>query len=304
MPSRFLTHPATLACAVLSVLPLAAANPLADAKRIVLLGDAFFERDYEHGHLETALTLALAKNPPPVIRNLGWSGDTPRCESRSYFGPPQEGFDRLAANLAEIQPDTIIACYGATDAFEGQEGIEPFIASYRRLLQDNLEKTGARIILMSPPLTGGTGSRWPSLQRHPEQLTLYRDAIRKLAEERNHTFADLLASMDGIETDTINGVTFTGPDYQKIAPAFTRALGLEAPATTTPDLNAAIVDKNSWFFHRWRPQNEIYLFGSRKHEQGNNAVEIPAFDPIIAEKEAVVSKLIRDATTPESAPQR
>jgi lysophospholipase L1-like esterase len=286
--------PLALTLATLSPLQANPATILNEAKRIVLLGDAFFERDYEHGHLETALTQSLAKNPP-VIRNLGWSGDTPRCESRSYFGPPQEGFDRLAATLAEIKPDTIIACYGATDAFQGQEGIEPFIQSYRRLLQDNLEKTGARIILMSPPLTGGTGTRWPSLQRHPENLALYRDAIRKLAEERKHTFADLLASMDGIQTETINGVTFNGSDYQKIAPAFARSLGLTTQISNTPDLTAAIVEKNSWFFHRWRPQNEIYLFGSRKHEQGNNAAEIPAFDPIIAEKETIITKLAQAA---------
>jgi hypothetical protein len=281
--------------ATIVITATANANPLAEAKRIVLLGDAFFERDYEHGHLETALTQALAKNPP-VIRNLGWSGDTPRCESRSYFGPPQEGFDRLAKTLAELQPDTIIACYGATDAFNGREGIEPFIQSYRRLLQENLEKTGARIILMSPPLTGGTGTRWPSLQRHPESLTLYRDAIRQLASERGHSFSDLLAAMDGIETTTINGVTFTGPDYQKIAPAFLKSLGLDSTVSNAPELTAAIVEKNSWFFHRWRPQNEIYLFGARKHEQGNNAAEIPAFDPIIAEKEAAIQKLARTTT--------
>jgi hypothetical protein len=35
------------------------------------------------------------------------------------------------------------------------------------------------------------------------------------------------------------------------------------------------------FFHRHRPQNETYLFLFRKHEQGNNAVEIPQFDPIV-----------------------
>jgi len=40
-------------------------------------------------------------------------------------------------------------------------------------------------------------------------------------------------------------------------------------------------EKNVMFFHRHRPQNETYLFLFRKHEQGNNAVEVPRFDPII-----------------------
>lgn len=56
-------------------------------------------------------------------------------------------------------------------------------------------------------------------------------------------------------------------------------------------LRSAIYDKNRLFFHRWRPQNVTYLFGFRKHEQGQNAKEIPQFDPLIAEKEKAITKL-------------
>ena len=49
--------------------------------------------------------------------------------------------------------------------------------------------------------------------------------------------------------------------------------------------------KNRLFFHRWRPQNITYLFGFRKHEQGNNAVEIPRFDPLVAEQEREIARL-------------
>jgi len=58
-------------------------------------------------------------------------------------------------------------------------------------------------------------------------------------------------------------------------------------------LRREIHDKNELFFHRHRPQNETYLFLFRKHEQGNNAVEIPQFDPLIATKEAEIAKLKR-----------
>src|SRR5262249_36924221 len=56
-------------------------------------------------------------------------------------------------------------------------------------------------------------------------------------------------------------------------------------------LRAAINRKNLLFFHRWRPQNITYLFGFRKHEQGNNAVEIPRFDPLVAEQEREIARL-------------
>ena len=50
-------------------------------------------------------------------------------------------------------------------------------------------------------------------------------------------------------------------------------------------LRQKIVAKNQLFFHRWRPQNETYLFGFRKHEQGKNAAEVAAFDPLVAAAE-------------------
>jgi lysophospholipase L1-like esterase len=56
-------------------------------------------------------------------------------------------------------------------------------------------------------------------------------------------------------------------------------------------LRQTIVEKNRLYFNRWRPANETYLFGFRKHEQGNNAVEIPKFDPLIAKLEADIARL-------------
>src|SRR4029077_15347265 len=56
-------------------------------------------------------------------------------------------------------------------------------------------------------------------------------------------------------------------------------------------LRSTINAKNLLYFHRWRPQNETYLFGFRKHEQGNNAREIPLFDPLVEAKEKEIAKL-------------
>jgi lysophospholipase L1-like esterase len=56
-------------------------------------------------------------------------------------------------------------------------------------------------------------------------------------------------------------------------------------------LRQAIVAKNRLYFYRWRPANVTYLFGFRKGEQGQNAVEIPKFDPLVEEKEKEIAKL-------------
>lgn len=59
-------------------------------------------------------------------------------------------------------------------------------------------------------------------------------------------------------------------------------------------LRRLIQRKNELYFHRWRPQNVTYLFGFRKHEQGNNAADIARFDPFIQELE----RQIHDAQQP------
>ncbi|HXX92301.1 MAG TPA: hypothetical protein VEN81_01625, partial [Planctomycetota bacterium] len=56
-------------------------------------------------------------------------------------------------------------------------------------------------------------------------------------------------------------------------------------------LRELVAAKNAQYFNRWRPQNETYIFGFRKKEQGHLAPEIPAFDPIIEKMEAEIAKL-------------
>lgn len=268
---------------------------LKDGDTVVLLGDTFFERDYNYGHIETMLTAAAGK--AVRFRNLGWSGDTPRGESRSYFGPPQEGLDRLQKQLAEIKPTVVIACYGAVDAFNGEAGSKDFISSYGRLIDLVQKTTGAGVVLMSPPAVSADTKRWPALEGHAAKQAHYRDAIRDFAKSRGLAFADLFEAMKGLTLTTVNGVTLTETDYRAAAPAVAKSLGfsLDAAAVSSAQNNAAltrkVLEKNRLFFHRWRPQNETYLFGFRKHEQGNNGVEIPQFDPLIAEKEKEIAGL-------------
>jgi lysophospholipase L1-like esterase len=60
-------------------------------------------------------------------------------------------------------------------------------------------------------------------------------------------------------------------------------------------LRETIIAKNRLYFYRWRPQNETYLFGFRKHEQGQNAREIPLFDPLVSEQETRIATLRKPA---------
>ena len=53
----------------------------------------------------------------------------------------------------------------------------------------------------------------------------------------------------------------------------------------------AVVAKNVLYFNRYRPENETYLFGFRKHEQGQNAAEVSEFDKLVTEAEEQIAEL-------------
>lgn len=88
---------------------------------------------------------------------------------------------------------------------------------------------------------------------------------------------------------TIDGKVFHSATAKELAAGVALTTGPEFFQAEA--LRQAILDKNSLFFHRWRPQNWTYLYGFRKHEQGKNAVEIPKFDPLIAQKEKRIAEL-------------
>src|SRR5262249_19787759 len=73
--------------------------------------------------------------------------------------------------------------------------------------------------------------------------------------------------------------------------AFFRTFERSPEYNQAEKLRQLIIEKNQLFFHRYRPQNETYLFGFRKYEQGNNAVEVPQFDALIEAKEKEIAKL-------------
>lgn len=78
-------------------------------------------------------------------------------------------------------------------------------------------------------------------------------------------------------SDLANGKTvlLSGPKY---------AAAVEA-------LRQKVIEKDTMYFHRWRPQNVTYLFLFRKHEQGNNAKEVDEFESIVTKLDGEIHQL-------------
>ena len=314
MPPRFLV----LGLLIAGTSPAAGADQppllsLRDGDRIVLIGGTLLEREQRFGHWEHAIITA-SPDKRLSLRNLGWGGDTVWAESRGIFDPAEKGYARLIEQARELQPTVFLLHYGGNEAWAGPAGLERFLAQYRKLLADlrgaadSAPPAGSapRFVLLGPlPMESGVGPQ-PNPSAYNGHVRLYADAISRLASEQGAGYLDLAEMYDWYAARhpepsrqplTDNGLHLTESGFRATAPWFSeRLVGV---ASTTPDsastseLLIAIRDKNELYFHRWRPQNVTYLFLFRKHEQGQNAVEIPQFDPLIAAAEDRIQQLSR-----------
>lgn len=262
-----------------------------EGDRIVLLGNTVLEREQRYAVFEPMLDLALGETKV-TVRNLAWSGDTVFGHARSYFGPPTEGLDRLKGHLELLKPTVVILCYGSEMAFERLGGLPDFLTGYRNLLDIIRSKSpGVRLIIASPPPLETLPPPLPDQTDANKTLSSFRDALRKFAAIQNVYFIDWFELMGGVPKPgktakplTENGVHYTRAGYEKLAAKLLEGLDLPVLKVTEADLaplRQEVMRKDELFFNRWRPQNETYLFGFRKHEQGQNAKEIPMFDPLI-----------------------
>jgi lysophospholipase L1-like esterase len=294
-------NPPLFACCVLVVLaPARAAEPFAlrDGDRVVLVGSTLIEREQRYGYWETALTRRYP-DKSIIFRNLGWSGDTVFGDARAGFGSQADGFRQLKDHVLALKPTVIFIGYGTNESFEGAKGLPRFVKGLETLL-DTFAPTKARIVLLSPLKQENLGPPLPDPKENNKNLRLYADAIRDMATKRGHCFVDLYDLLSKEKHPlTDNGIHLTPDGYRRSAVVLERALGMtvaDQPIETNAKsevekLRQTIVAKNRLYFYRWRPENETYLFGFRKHEQGQNAREIPLFDPLVAEKEKEIAKL-------------
>jgi putative heme-binding domain-containing protein len=275
---------------------------LHEGDRVVFLGDTLVEREQFHGWIETMLTSRFPDRQITFL-NLGWSGDTPAGVSRvglSRFqatkAPPDEGWTQLTRQLDEAAPTVLFAGYGFAASFEGEAGLAGFGRDYDRLLRHVAERfPRCRTFLLGPvPADEFAGaSRARTLQR-------YDDAIQQLARARGLPYlplvglrpAEAAAARGWFEN---GGIHLTAAGYRRAAEILEEDLiGPAGPwrsSLGTDALRRAIVEKNEWYFHRTRPANVAYLYGFRKHEQGNNLAELSRFDALREQAERRIAAL-------------
>ena len=210
--------------------------------RVVLVGNTLVERAARHGTVEAALTRRWPERSI-TFRNLGWSGDTATGSARVGFGPSeanrsawrrpdQEGrakyaFGRLVKQVRDARPDVLIVGYGSEAAFGETAG---FGKDLDRLL-DELAKTGAKLVLLSPVRRERPRPELPDPTEPNKRLKEIRDIIRGAAEKREAVFIDLFGELKAAPGRrlTDNGIHLNAEGYRRMARLIERRLAGAAP---------------------------------------------------------------------------
>jgi lysophospholipase L1-like esterase len=271
---------------------------LKDGDRIVMVGGALIEREQLFGHVEVMLH-SMFPDKKFTVRNLGWSGDTVWGEARAEFGTQADGYKKLVEQVKAEKPTVLILAYGTNEAFAGKTAVDKFAEQYRKLLAD-VAQPDTRCIFLTIPT--------PKLAKVSPKFAQadYDAAIKTLAKERNGLLMDInqLYQSNDSRTLTEEGILPNELGYQNLARMMGKQLDsferhsidnshdtkmnrLKDPES----LRQLILQKNQLYFYKYRPANDTYLFLFRKHEQGNNAAEIPRFDPLIAELDGKINEL-------------
>lgn len=297
-------------CGLWAVLALTMSVPAAtsgfelrEGDRVVFLGDTLFEREGVHGQIEKHLTAAFPDRGV-TFRNLAWAADTPAGRSRASFDWNKTEADwlrRVREQLGLVRPTVAFLSYGQTAVLEGGGlGLEKFRAELGQLM-DAVEEVGGpkvRFVILGPlglPAAGG-GDRSPA-----EVWARCDRVLSELAASRGASFLSLLSTevageLRALELRESGGVVLNERGLDRLGAWMVGALTggkTRVPGSSAAEevLRVAIGEKNEQFFHRWRPENWTYLFGFRKHEQGQNAVEIPKFDPLVEQWDQHIGRL-------------
>lgn len=264
---------------------------------VAWIGAGFTERMQQSNWIDLVLSAA---NPTLKFRNIGWSGDTVFGDARGVFGGREDGFKRLVGDLDKAHANKAIVCYGDNECRAGEEGLEEFEKGYRRLLKELADRNIQVAVIL--PRKFET-KLVPNAELWNKNLAKYNDRTKAIAAELNLPVIDL-ENFKTNEELTTDGIYWSDEGYRQAGFELAKQLGLELPTfwnkliSETPESGPLasyrdlIRQKNEWFFHFHRPQNETYLFLFRKHEQGNNAAELEQILPTIEKLEGQISEAL------------
>jgi len=273
-------------------------------EKVIFLGNAFFENAIANGEIETIFSLCFPEKNI-TFRNIGWSGDNVYAHARTRardgqkFGNPEEGFGMLAEQITDLKPDKIFIAYGFNESFDDNAGIEAYRKGLNRLLEMLGQHCPELILVSTLPMEKGFGIPAEHIESRNKALKKYVEITEEVAIIGKFRFINLFDPFSEMNKYTTNGVHLSSEGYRKAGGLIAEALNFPSLAIKinskeADDIRKAIIKKNTLFFHRWRPQNDAYVYGLRKHEQRIAQEEPAQIEPFITKQELAITFLLEN----------
>ncbi|HET8735573.1 MAG TPA: PVC-type heme-binding CxxCH protein, partial [Pricia sp.] len=290
---------------------------------IVLIGNNLASRMMDFGHFETEMHLRYPDSTL-FIRNMGDGGNTPGFRPHSsrnspWAFPGAEKFQTELANdsgsighfptedewLTDLGADIIVAFFGYSESFQGQEGLQnfkdelkAFIAHTKR--QEYNGESASELVLVSPIAYEDLSDKMdlPNGTAENRNLQLYAEAMAEVAAQNDVAFVDAFGPskqwMDSDKKDiTADGFQLNDYGYQKLAQLLADEIFGEqdgVDATNRKAVHEAVLDKN-WYWHNdFKIPNGVHAYGRRYDPFGpdNYPYEIEKIRQMTANRDTAI----------------
>jgi putative heme-binding domain-containing protein len=266
---------------------------------ICIIGNTLADRMQHDGWLETMLQSRFLKHEL-VIRNLGFSADELMIRLRSAnFGTPDQwlagkqpipeprrlttrkGLTDNRLERTNTRADVVFAFFGYNESFAGAEGLDKFKKDLEGFIQHTLAqkyngKSAPRLVLFSPIAHENLKDRnLPDGSENNKRLEMYTKAMAEVAQESAVVFVDLFHATREVYTKsdeplTINGVHLNTRGNEAVARIIDKALfrdEVKRDPKQLEKLRQAVLDKNFYWFSRYRTLDGYNVYGGRAFEK-------------------------------------
>jgi len=279
------------------------------------------------GHFETELQMRYPDSLL-VIRNMCDGGNTPGFRPHSGTNDPwafpgankfqnqlatpsgsQGHFEKPDQWLTRLETDIILACFGFSESYEGEAGLDNFKGELDAFIKHTLAQsyngaTAPQLALVSPIAFQDLSDQYdfPKGEKENVNLLLYTDAIKEVATNNEVLFVDAFAPSKNWFSSgtqlTSNGSQLNEAGYQKFSTLLVDEIfggSLKTKASQKEAVHAAVTEKN-WMWHNdFKIPNGVHVFGRRYKPFGpdNYPFELKKIREMTANRDQAIWKTLQ-----------
>ena len=269
---------------------------ISNGAHISLIGGNMGSRMMNYGHFETEMYVRYPEKSL-IIRNMCDGGDTPGFRPHASRNLPwafpgaekfqsefakksdSEGhFDSPDKWLTNLKTDIIIAFFGFSESFDGQENLENYKNELDAFIKHTLSQkyngvSAPQLVIVSPTAYQDVTHLMdvPKGDSQNENIWLYTQAMKEVADKNNVSFVDAFTPSKKwyAETDkplTIDGMQLNGDGYKKLAVYLSDEIFGSVPKKAEANralIHDMVMEKN-WLWHNdYKIPNGVHVYGRR-----------------------------------------